>query len=239
MLPVTAALLRHRLWHSRHRIRFYSTAKYPPPHSFHLPLNHPTYFVWSANTSLGKTLVSTGISASFLLQPPSPSSTGDSRKLLYLKPIQTGFPSDSDSRFVFSKLNSLSLRLRTPLSISNCVLQSSIPAAESMGRRNVEASETGICNLNFREEKIVAGAPELLCKTMYAWEAAISPHLSAERENAPVEDSAVLRTLENCLREEMECGIITEKRDLLCLVETAGGVASPGPSGTLQCDLYR
>lgn len=23
------------------------------------------------------------------------------------------------------------------------------------------------------------------------------------------------------------------------VVETAGGVASPGPSGTLQCDLYR
>lgn len=93
-----------------------------------------------------------------------------------------------------------------------------------------------MCDLNFREEKIVTGAPELLCKTMYAWEAAISPHLSAERENAPVEDSAVLRMLENCLT---ECGIITEKTDLLCLVETAGGVASPGPSGTLQCDLYR
>ncbi|CAA7062397.1 unnamed protein product [Microthlaspi erraticum] len=239
MLPVTVALFRHRLRHSCHRIRFHSTANYPPPpHSFHLPLNHPTYFIWSANTSLGKTLVSTGISASFLHQQPSPSA-GNSRKLLYLKPIQTGFPSDSDSRFVFSKLNSLSLRLRTPLSTSNSVLRSSIPAAESMGKRNVEASETGMCDLNFREEKIVTGAPELLCKTMYAWEAAISPHLAAERENAPVEDSVVLRMLENCLTEEMERGIKTEKTDLLCLVETAGGVASPGPSGTLQCDLYR
>ncbi|EEF27301.1 hypothetical protein RCOM_0247860, partial [Ricinus communis] len=29
------------------------------------------------------------------------------------------------------------------------------------------------------------------------------------------------------------------KFDSFCIVETAGGVASPGPSGTLQCDLYR
>ena len=27
--------------------------------------------------------------------------------------------------------------------------------------------------------------------------------------------------------------------DVMCVIETDGGVASPGPSGTLQCDLYR
>ncbi|PWA92862.1 Aminotransferase class-III [Artemisia annua] len=42
------------------------------------------------------------------------------------------------------------------------------------------------------------GGLELVCKTMYAWKEAISPHLA-----------------------------------------TAGGVASPGASGSLQCDLYR
>ncbi|KAG7606436.1 Bifunctional dethiobiotin synthetase/7,8-diamino-pelargonic acid aminotransferase [Arabidopsis thaliana] len=230
MIPVTATLIRHRLRHLRHRIRFKSTSISP----FHLPLNHPTYLIWSANTSLGKTLVSTGIAASFLLQQPSSSAT----KLLYLKPIQTGFPSDSDSRFVFSKLDSLSLRRQIPISISNSVLHSSLPAAKSLGL-NVEVSESGMCSLNFRDEKTVTGAPELLCKTLYAWEAAISPHLAAERENATVEDSVVLQMIEKCLKEEMECGVKSEKSDLLCLVETAGGVASPGPSGTLQCDLYR
>ncbi|KFK27306.1 hypothetical protein AALP_AA8G365300 [Arabis alpina] len=234
MLSITGVLLRHRLLHFNHPTRFFSAAS---PHSSHLPLNHPTYMVWSANTSLGKTLVSTGIAASFLLQPPS-SSTAISRKLLYLKPIQTGFPSDSDSHFVFSKLDSLSLRHRIPLSISNSVLRSSLSAAESM-RYNAEFNENGICNLNFLEEKIVTGAPELLCKTLYAWEAAISPHLAAEKENALVEDCVVLRLLENCLKEEMNGGGKREKTNLLCLVETAGGVASPGPSGTLQCDLFR
>ena len=88
-------------------------------------------------------------------------------------------------------------------------------------------------DLNFLEEKVVTGAAaELSCKTLYAWEAAISPHLAAEREHATVEDSVVLKMVE----QEMECGGQT---NVLCLVETAGGVASPGPSGTLQCDLYR
>lgn len=92
-------------------------------------------------------------------------------------------------------------------------------------------------DLNFLEEKVVTtAAAELSCKTLFAWEAAISPHLAAERENAPVEDSVVLKMVEQCLREEMECGSET---NFLCLVETAGGVASPGPSGSLQCDLYR
>ncbi|XP_013733073.1 bifunctional dethiobiotin synthetase/7,8-diamino-pelargonic acid aminotransferase, mitochondrial [Brassica napus] len=229
MLPVTATLLRHRhrLRHLRHHIRLNSTSPSPPPH-YHLPLNHPTYLIWSSNTSLGKTLVSTGISASFLLQPPSPAS--HSTKLIYLKPLQTGFPSDSDSRFVFSKLASLSLRLRVPLSVSNSVLRSSLPRSGT--RENI-----GMRDLNFLEEKVVTtAAAELSCKTLFAWEAAISPHLAAERENAPVEDSVVLKMVEQCLREEMECGSET---NLLCLVETAGGVASPGPSGSLQCDLYR
>ncbi|CAN8253094.1 unnamed protein product [Cochlearia groenlandica] len=234
MFPVTAVL--HRLRHLRRRPRHSSTsASSPPPHSFNLPLNHPSYMVWSANTSLGKTLVSTGIAASFLLQPPPPSSSSSvhTTKLLYLKPIQTGFPSDSDSRFVFSKLDSLSLRRQIPLSLSNAVLRASLPAAasESPGS-NVEI---GMRDLNFTEEKTVIGAPELLCKTMYAWEAAISPHLAAEREKAPVEDSAVLRMLEKCFEEE--CG--SSRSNVMCLVETAGGVASPAPSGTLQCDLYR
>ncbi|CAN7006096.1 hypothetical protein IGI04_009821 [Brassica rapa subsp. trilocularis] len=229
MLPVTATLLRHRhrLRHLRHHIRLNSTSPSPPPH-YHLPLNHPTYLIWSSNTSLGKTLVSTGISASFLLQPPPPAS--HSTKLLYLKPLQTGFPSDSDSRFVFSKLASLSLRLRVPLSVSNSVLRSSLPRSGT--RENI-----GMRDLNFSEEKVVTGAAaELSCKTLFAWEAAISPHLAAERENAPVEDYVVLKMVEQCLREEMECGSET---NVLCLVETAGGVASPGPSGSLQCDLYR
>jgi len=80
----------------------------------------------------------------------------------------------------------------------------------------------------------------LVCKTLYAWREAVSPHLVAQRESAVVEDAAVLRELLKCLRVEFEGGRDERKEmDVFCVVETAGGVASPGPSGSLQCDLYR
>jgi dethiobiotin synthetase/adenosylmethionine--8-amino-7-oxononanoate aminotransferase len=78
---------------------------------------------------------------------------------------------------------------------------------------------------------------ELACKTLYAWREAVSPHLAAERESGLLENSAVLELLQKCLRAELEGE--RKEMDVFCVVETAGGVASPGPSGSLQCDLYR
>lgn len=83
-------------------------------------------------------------------------------------------------------------------------------------------------------------ASQLVCKTLYAWREAVSPHLAAERESGVVEDAAVLESVQKCLRFELEGG--EDKRmetEIFCVVETSGGVASPGPSGSLQCDLYR
>lgn len=78
---------------------------------------------------------------------------------------------------------------------------------------------------------------ELICKTMFAWREAVSPHLAAERESGLVSDSTVLQVLQRCLQIGLE-GRLAE-HNVFSVVETAGGVASPGPSGTLQCDLYR
>lgn len=87
------------------------------------------------------------------------------------------------------------------------------------------------------------GAPsELICETVFAWRDAVSPHLAAEREKGRVEDSNVVGMVQRCLEKGLNCGIgqeEEEKTNAFCVVETAGGVASPGPSGTLQCDLYR
>lgn len=87
------------------------------------------------------------------------------------------------------------------------------------------------------QEGAGVAASELICKTLYAWREAISPHLAAEREGGAVPDKVLLEFLGRFL------GIGSEdeqgKMDVLSVVETAGGVASPGPSGTLQCDLYR
>lgn len=205
-----------------HRRKLSSTAS----QSLELPLSHPIYLIWGSNTGVGKTLVSAGIAASSLLSPLS------SVKFHYLKPLQTGFPSDSDSRFVFDKLRRLRSRRnsRIPLSASNRVLNASPAArdrAKEIDRPSCFAGEEG------------SGSSQLVCKTLYAWEEAVSPHLAAEREGFVVKDSVVLETLQRCFREVVESGVDKEKSEVLCVVETAGGVASPGPSGSLQCDLYR
>ncbi|KAA3485935.1 bifunctional dethiobiotin synthetase/7,8-diamino-pelargonic acid aminotransferase, mitochondrial [Gossypium australe] len=228
----------HRLF--RLRLLLHHHHQSQPFSTLTIPLSHPTYIIWSSNTSLGKTLVSTGLSSSFLHSPSS-----SSKKFLYLKPLQTGFPSDSDSLFLFQKLSSLSLRRNLPLFSSHSVLLSSLPAAKSFKPNEFSLNESReMCELRFYEEKkgLEAGrvAPELVSETIYAWEGALSPHLAAEREGGAVEDSELVKRLETRLKEGLlEGGVEREKLDGFCVVETAGGVASPGPSGTLQCDLYR
>ncbi|CAL0325586.1 unnamed protein product [Lupinus luteus] len=205
----------HRL--RRHSLRHLSSLTSQP---LELPLSFPTYFIWGSNTGVGKTLVSAGIAASTLLSPHS--------QFHYLKPVQTGFPSDSDSRFVIDKVAQL-LFLRnphTPLFASHSVLNVS-PAATERSIENHKIGEQGF------------GASKLICKTLYAWEEAVSPHLAAEREGLEVKDSTVLETLHSCFRNVLESVTDKERSEIMCVVETAGGVASPGPSGSLQCDLYR
>ncbi|KDO62456.1 hypothetical protein CISIN_1g0029412mg, partial [Citrus sinensis] len=227
---------------------FHHSTFHPQP--LDLPLSHPTFQIWSANTSLGKTLVSAGLSSSFLLSPTSSAN----KKFVYLKPIQTGYPHDSDSRFLFTKLPSLSLRRNFPSSLilSNSILFSSLFAAKSfLSSRDLpfqpQKFNSEMYDLNFREENRISGeedssVSELVCKTLFAWEEAVSPHLAAERESGGVVgDSKVIETLGKCLRDGLESESESErgKMEILCIVETAGGVASPGPSGSLQCDLYR
>ncbi|EEF30903.1 adenosylmethionine-8-amino-7-oxononanoate aminotransferase, putative [Ricinus communis] len=144
MLPL---LLRHLHRRSRrvlliHHRTLFSTTSTSDPSPLSFPLSYPTFLIWGSNTSLGKTLIPTGLAFSFRLSSPG------TRKFLYLKPVQT-----------------------------------------------------------------------------------------AERENGVVEDAAVLEIL------KIELEAINKdkngKLDSFCIIETAGSVASPGPSGTLQCDLYK
>ncbi|XP_022755405.1 bifunctional dethiobiotin synthetase/7,8-diamino-pelargonic acid aminotransferase, mitochondrial [Durio zibethinus] len=240
-------LLRRRRHHHHHQHHLLSVRllllhhQCKPLSTLTISLSHPTYIIWSSNTSLGKTLVSTGLSSSFLLSP----SSSNAKKLLYLKPLQTGFPSDSDSRFLFQKLSSLSLRRNLPLLSSHSVLLSSLPAAKSFKPNEFSVTESQeMCELGFYEESKVLEegrvVPELVSETLYAWEGALSPHLAAEREGGAVGDCEVVKKVERRLREGLlEGGVERGRLDGFCVLETAGGVASPGPSGTLQCDLYR
>ncbi|KAL2534778.1 Bifunctional dethiobiotin synthetase/7 [Abeliophyllum distichum] len=84
------------------------------------------------------------------------------------------------------------------------------------------------------------GSSELICKTMHGWKESVSPHLASKREGALVGDYELLETLKRCIGSDLD-GKWCNKEELymMCVIDTAGGVASPGPSGSLQCDLYR
>lgn len=196
----------------------------------------------------------------------SSSPTLPKKRFIYLKPVQTGFPDDSDSRLVYRKFCDFFASKPPPFSVfaSNSVLKASIPAATnvlgSVSVRNedfrgevVEKGENyvaGLKNVCWYEEKKLQGSDsneaelfpvsEVVCKTIYAWNEPVSPHLAAEREGAMVEDLEVLDMLKRCLGNVFvgnSCS--SEEYEGMCIIETAGGVASPGPSGSLQCDLYR
>lgn len=90
----------------------------PPVVPETVSLELPTYMIWGANTGVGKTLVSAGLAASAAadqvnsrccLAPIACMHAGcvgtavvlDAQApLLYLKPVQTGFPDDSDAALV-------------------------------------------------------------------------------------------------------------------------------------------
>ncbi len=70
----------------------------------------PSYYVMAANTEIGKTVFSTGISLV---------AVKEGLKLLYVKPVQTGFPLDSDSSFVKNYNPSDLVITKTIFSMSN------------------------------------------------------------------------------------------------------------------------
>uniref|UniRef100_A0ACD6A3R8 Uncharacterized protein n=1 Tax=Avena sativa TaxID=4498 RepID=A0ACD6A3R8_AVESA len=192
-----------------------------------LPLSSPTFAVFGANTGVGKTLVSAGLAAS-LLRSHGASPSG----VLYLKPLQTGFPADSDAEFLFRMVPSLLRASHAAHLAASLDILSASPSVEILPPLPEEAA------FSYDGEGEVV-RKQLSCRTLYAWREAVSPHLAAEREGMVVEDAHVRSRLAACLVEGENLGKGDGEGEVWKLVETAGGVASPGPSGTLQCDLYR
>ncbi|KAG0478247.1 hypothetical protein HPP92_012966 [Vanilla planifolia] len=212
-----------------------------PYPSWELDISNPTFMIWGTNTDVGKTLVSTGIAVSVL-------SSSEPSNCHYVKPLQTGFPVDSDSRSVYRNVcDVLRSRKSGRILASNRILKLSSPAAmalvvsesEHLRDDGREGSNGSFCyeETQFGEEMDNEGGFELICTTIYGWNKAVSPHLAVEREGMAVDDSLLMEELRGCLK--VSAGGGQRKGVFWRLLETAGGVASPGPSGSLQCDLYR
>ncbi|KNE68118.1 dethiobiotin synthase [Allomyces macrogynus ATCC 38327] len=134
--------------------------------------------LWGANTDVGKTLVSAALARTAAASLQS--------RVAYLKPIQTGFPVDSDERWVVDQM------------------APHAPTAQA---------------------------------TLITYRDPVSPHLAAETENRVVPDTDVVRATADWLAQLVNPdGTVSAD---WALVETAGGVLSPVPSGALQADVFR
>ncbi|KAJ7299278.1 hypothetical protein O6H91_Y261100 [Diphasiastrum complanatum] len=236
-------------------------------HGSAIDLSYPTYMVWGANTGVGKTLVSTGLATSILRSEESAlkdqtdrlervsfqgcsdkeMSRLSAKNVLYVKPFQTGFPRDSDARFVAQKVSEFGKMhyggLTQELIVSNLSVHASAAAQAAVCASKGEYE--GIYSEEHGRRDLSASS--LDCKTLWSWCNAVSPHLAVSMEGGAVGDKYAVDSLRETLwnfNKNYEAKATVDKPfpqsfRTWGIVETAGGVASPGPSGAPQCDLYR
>ncbi|KAK9837714.1 hypothetical protein WJX74_003664 [Apatococcus lobatus] len=161
-------------------------------HSFEsgLSLAAPTYMIWGANTGVGKTLVAAGLAAAVRR------SRG---QLLYLKPVQSGYPQDCDSRL--------------PATLAD-VQQEGAEKADELA--DIQPGRS-------------------YAKTLHAWHTPVGPHLAAQLEGQFVSDEKILQDT----RRHLNHFHSSAGPGSIALVETAGGVSSPTPSNTVQCEAWQ
>ncbi|KAL0037506.1 hypothetical protein WJX77_000433 [Trebouxia sp. C0004] len=160
----------------------------------------PVYMMWGANTDVGKTLVSAGLAAA----------TKRSKRLLtFIKPVQTGFPEDSDARLVALA--------------SGATPSLGVHAARLDRLHSADASGAGSSDT---------------ARTLFAWTDPVSPNVAAQTEGHAVTDAQLHTAVLAGLQDAAD---LCHQHNLpgITFVETAGGPASPAPSGSLQCDCWR
>jgi dethiobiotin synthetase/adenosylmethionine--8-amino-7-oxononanoate aminotransferase len=74
---------------------------------------------------------------------------------------------------------------------------------------------------------------DITSKTLLQFDDPVSPHIAARISKEPIDDQSILTRVYD---ELLSCAT---GKDAVAVVETAGGVLSPAPSGTVQADLYR
>ena len=166
-----------------------------------------------SNTGVGKTLVSAGVAA-------QQAAAGGA--VCYVKPLQTGFPSDSDGDFV-------ARAAQRGTSAGTAVHTLGPHAARLVGPP---------------PRPLPSPAPAVTARTLFAWRDAVGPHLAASRDARVADSEIAPAVVEELHAFASSVGLpgaaaVSGTPLPLALVETAGGVCSPGPGGALQCDILR
>jgi dethiobiotin synthetase/adenosylmethionine--8-amino-7-oxononanoate aminotransferase len=152
--------------------------------------------VWGADTDVGKSLVSAGLAAA---------AAASGWRVLYVKPVQTGYPADDDARTV-------ARAARLPLRAGGA---HAAALASPTDPRFSDAPSTS------------------WARTLTAWSLPASPHAAVEAEGRGVPDAALAPLVAAELAAWAAAGRGSTTPSL-ALVETAGGPLSPTPAGGLQ-----
>jgi bifunctional dethiobiotin synthetase / adenosylmethionine---8-amino-7-oxononanoate aminotransferase len=86
------------------------------------------------------------------------------------------------------------------------------------------------------------GICDIFLRTLHHWSSSMPPHLAAAAEANPISDKDLVVGLEREMRafsNGAAAQVGTKQPQLFTVIETAGGVLSPGPSRNLQADIYR
>ena len=192
-------------------------------------LETPAFCVWGANTAVGKTLVSAGLAAAARRR---------ALPFLYLKPVQTGFPDDSDADFVATRARAGVVPTMGPhAAVAAGFFGSGGGNDPDHGNKNKKAYGTDHPLL---ESTGGESGPPFWAHTTFAWRKPTGPQMAVREEGRGVSDESLLASVTRHLSQFSDA-VGDGKSDVsgIALVETAGGVCSPGPSGSLQCDLLR
>ncbi|TIA13762.1 PLP-dependent transferase [Aureobasidium pullulans] len=74
---------------------------------------------------------------------------------------------------------------------------------------------------------------DITSKTLLQFDDPVSPHIAARISKEPIDDQSILTRVYD------ELLSYATGKDAVAVLETAGGVLSPAPSGNVQADLYR
>ena len=194
-------------------------------------VSYPAFQVWGSNTAVGKTLVSGGVI--------NAAAKSSSSSCLYLKPVQTGFPEDSDAQFVADCVHSgesesggssIKRRVTTGAHAAKC---RSVPTeTTTTTTSDMMTTDDTTNNMNIINN--------VWCHTEFAWKIAAGPHIAEKLEGRPVTDEDVVNAVRNRLEEFHNNDTNNNNNNnnnKFALVETAGGVASPSSSGNLQSNV--
>ena len=155
-----------------------------------VPLSLAAFGIWGSNTGVGKTLLSAGLAAASASQAAADAAGQRAPALLYLKPLQTGLPTDSDGHFV-----------------AGVASAHGAAAQHDFGPHALAALSPSEAALT--RESSAAAAPVVLARTLFGWRGAVGPHLAAEREGCA--HVSVVSSVVICLLYCAPCAVLNQR----------------------------